>query len=244
MAWFLGAGLGLLRGGPLGALVGGTVQHFFLRRSKKILNKRLQGILDETAFSACLVGILTKISLVAHGLSVGQARVIHKFFAKNLGYEADGLKVINEMIREVRRVNPNMRYLAEKLSESTGGKYHLLTLALAYQVSLVDGKEIEEVQKQIDSLAEYLKIDPNKHNEVRSKYFLTKIKTPYIILDIEPTASVDQIKKAYRKKLREFHPDKAVHLGPEKVEEAHIKFIEAQSAFQDLQNIREIKFNK
>jgi DnaJ like chaperone protein len=242
MSWFLGAGLGLLRGGPLGALVGGTAQHFFSKRSKKNLNKNLAGILDETAFSACLVGILTKISLTARGLSASQARVIHKFFAKNLGYEADGLKVINEMIREVRRVNPDMGYLAEKLSESTGGKYRLLVLALAYQVSLVDGGGSEETQKEIDSLAEYFKIDPNKHNEVRLKYSLEELRTPYMILDIDSAASADEIKKAYRKKLRELHPDRAIHLGPEKVEEAHIKFLEAQSAFQELQNIRGIKF--
>ncbi len=241
MSWFLGAGLGLLRGGPLGALVGGTAQHFFSKRSKKKLDKHLKGILDETAFSACLVGILTKISLAAYGLSASQARVIHKFFNKNLGYEADGLKVINEMIREVRRVNPDMRYLAEKLSESTGGKYRLLVLALAYQVSLVDGKESKQAQELIENLAEYLKIDPNKHNEVRSKYSLEQIKTPYMILDIDPAASVDEIKKAYRQKLRELHPDRVVHLGPEKTEEAHIKFLEAQSAFQELQTLKGIK---
>ncbi len=237
MSWFIGAGLGLLRGGPLGALVGGTTQHFFSKRPQK----KLQGILDETAFSACLVGVLTKVSIAAQGLSAGQARVIHKFFAKNLGYGADGLKIINEMIREVRRVNPDMRYLAEKFSESTGGKYRLLALALAYQVSLVDGREREEAQNQIESLAEYLKIDPDKHNEVRSKYSLEEIKTPYMILDIDPAADVDEIKKAYRQKLRELHPDRAIHLGPEKVEEAHIKFLEAQSAFQELQNIKGIK---
>ncbi len=241
MSWFLGAGLGLLRGGPLGALVGGTVQHFFFKRSKKKLNRNLEGILDEATFSACLVGILTKISLAAYGLTAGQARVIHKFFSKNLGYEADGLKIINEMIREVRRVNPDMRYLAEKLSESTGGKYRLLALALAYQVSLVDGRESEKAQELIDEVVEYLKIDPIKHNGVRSKYSLEAIKTPYMILDIDPAASVDEIKKAYRQKLRELHPDRAVHLGPEKVEEAHIKFLEAQSAFQELQNIKGIK---
>jgi DnaJ like chaperone protein len=241
MSWFLGVGLGLLRGGPLGALVGGTVQHFFSKRFQKKLNKNLQGILDETAFSACLVGILTKVSIAAYGLSAGQARVIHKFFAKNLGYQADGLKIINEMIREVRRVNPDMRYLAEKLSESTGGKYRLLALALAYQVSLVDGKESEQAQGEIDSLAEHLRIDPNKHNEVRSKYSLEEIKTPYMILDIDPAASLDVIKKAYRQKLRELHPDRAIHLGPEKVEEAHIKFLEAQAAFQELQTIKGVK---
>ena len=62
-----------------------------------------------------------------------------------------------------------------------------------------------------------------------------------MILDIDPAASVDEIKKAYRQKLRELHPDRAIHLGPEKVEEAHIKFLEAQAAFQEVQTIRGVK---
>ena len=36
MSWLLGAGMGFLRGGPLGAIVGGTIQHFF---SKKVIKK-------------------------------------------------------------------------------------------------------------------------------------------------------------------------------------------------------------
>ena len=116
-----------------------------------------------------------------------------------------------------------------------------MVLALAYQVSLIDGKKIEQAQILIDDLAGYLKIDPIAHNQIRLKYSLEVLKTPYTVLDIEPTADAIEIKKAYRSKLREVHPDRFVHLGDERVEEAHMKFLEVQSAFQELKNIRGIK---
>ena len=40
MSWLAGAGMGFLRGGPMGAIVGGTIQHFI---SKKVLKKINRG---------------------------------------------------------------------------------------------------------------------------------------------------------------------------------------------------------
>ena len=40
MSWWLGAGLGFLRGGPFGALVGGVAEHF-LGKKIRILRAKL-----------------------------------------------------------------------------------------------------------------------------------------------------------------------------------------------------------
>ena len=37
MSWWMGAGLGFLRGGPLGAVIGGTIEHFLGKKLKKKL---------------------------------------------------------------------------------------------------------------------------------------------------------------------------------------------------------------
>jgi hypothetical protein len=62
--------------------------------------------------------------------------------------------------------------------------------------------------------------------------------SPYTILDIPPNATFDEIKKAYRKKIMEYHPDRVASLGPELkrlVEEMTKKI---NTAFAELERIQ------
>lgn len=60
------------------------------------------------------------------------------------------------------------------------------------------------------------------------------MKNPYEVLGISPDASDEEIKKAYRKLSRKYHPDANVD-NPHK-EQAEEKFKEVQSAYRDIMN--------
>jgi len=62
--------------------------------------------------------------------------------------------------------------------------------------------------------------------------------TAYKILEIDKTASNDEVKKAYRKMAKKYHPDKLQHLGEEHVKGAEEKFKQVQKAYEQLQNER------
>jgi DnaJ like chaperone protein len=57
---------------------------------------------------------------------------------------------------------------------------------------------------------------------------------PHRILGIEPNASVEQIKQAYRELASRYHPDKLEHLGEEFKTLAEKRFKEIQQAYQEL----------
>lgn len=57
---------------------------------------------------------------------------------------------------------------------------------------------------------------------------------PYKTLNIKEDANQAEIKKAYKKMIREYHPDKVDHLGEELVELANKKIREIQKAFDAL----------
>ncbi|MGV8075018.1 MAG: DnaJ domain-containing protein, partial [Syntrophobacteraceae bacterium] len=59
-------------------------------------------------------------------------------------------------------------------------------------------------------------------------------KDPYSILKIERSATVDQIKHAYRVQAARYHPDKVTHLGEEFQALAKEKFQEIQWAYNEL----------
>jgi len=57
---------------------------------------------------------------------------------------------------------------------------------------------------------------------------------PFKILGVEPGASPDEIKAAYRKAVAKYHPDKVTHLGKEFQELAHRKLVAIQRAYETL----------
>lgn len=59
-------------------------------------------------------------------------------------------------------------------------------------------------------------------------------KDPYTVLNIEKTASDQEIKKAYRQLANKYHPDKVQHLGEEFRKLAEKRFKEIEEAYRIL----------
>ena len=60
---------------------------------------------------------------------------------------------------------------------------------------------------------------------------------PYAVLGVDATASEAEIKKAYRKLVSKYHPDKVAHLGDEFKVLADRRFKEIQQAYQRIMKI-------
>lgn len=62
----------------------------------------------------------------------------------------------------------------------------------------------------------------------------------YRILEIDPTASDDEVKKAYRAAAKKHHPDKVSHLGEEVRKAAEVKFAQVNEAYEHIKKSRNI----
>lgn len=233
----LGAGLGLLRGGPLGAVIGGVVQHFLAKKFKKITQGNFSEVKEQGLFVATLTAVLTKIALVKGPLIPEEIRVIHNFFTRNFGYTREDLKQIDRIIEETRRVNPSLEPLVSHYKRATQSRYTRLLLALSYQIALLGNSILPEAEGRIKSLGNLLGISYEEHDRIRRKYALPPMITPYTVLGLEPSASQEEIKRAYREMANRYHPDKVSHKGKDEVELAHDKFLEIQAAYQELEKL-------
>ena len=59
-------------------------------------------------------------------------------------------------------------------------------------------------------------------------------KNPYQVLGVPPSAPPEEIRRAYRTRLAEYHPDKVEHLGEELKKVAKEKSQEILKAYEDL----------
>jgi DnaJ like chaperone protein len=240
MSWWMGAGLGFLRGGPFGAVVGGAAEYFLGQKFQKKLQKCLPGIHNKADFITSLVIILTRVGIVNGPLTQSQIKIIRKFFIKNLGFGVADFKAIDPLIREVQNKKPDIDPFIKGYKKSCQNNYNLLLVALCYQICLVENSLGEGVESLLKRVVLILGLSYDQHNKIRVKYSLEIFKTPYHVLKIPSDASNEEVKKAYRSLISLCHPDRVAHEGEKAVEEAHLKFLEIQAAYQELENTRGI----
>ena len=58
---------------------------------------------------------------------------------------------------------------------------------------------------------------------------------PWQVLEIAPGASAEEVRHAYREKLRQYHPDRVDGLGEEFQRIAHQRTLEIRAAYEELQ---------
>ena len=75
---------------------------------------------------------------------------------------------------------------------------------------------------------------PRDFESIKAMFYKSS-DTAYKILEIEPNATPTEIKKAYRKMAKKYHPDKVLHLGKEHQKGAEEKFRKVQEAYEHLQ---------
>ncbi|PCJ46717.1 MAG: hypothetical protein COA72_08165 [Candidatus Neomarinimicrobiota bacterium] len=124
---------------------------------------------------------------------------------------------------------------ALRLSEEPSEKKDEKNIGL----SKADGHVHPDEVKVIHTIARYLNINPNDFDSIRAMFFRDTL-SDYTILEVDPSASNSEVKKAYRKMATKYHPDKVAHLGKDLISLAEEKFKAVSDAYQNIKKERGI----
>ena len=111
---------------------------------------------------------------------------------------------------------------------------------MLFELALADGilhPSEDDLLKQIPRI---FRFDEKVYKSLYEK-FVDKTNDYFKTLGVNENATFKEIKKAYLKKRKEFHPDTLIGKGlPEEfIEKAKEKFIEIQEAYEELEKIRQ-----
>ncbi|WP_412987626.1 DnaJ domain-containing protein [Pontimicrobium sp. IMCC45349] len=133
--------------------------------------------------------------------------------------------------------NISKRQVCMQIKQMMDHASRLQLLHFLFGIAKADGHVAEVEMKEIYTMSGYLGISSRDFESIKAMFY-NSTDNAYKILEVEKNATVDEIKKAYRKMAKKYHPDRVIHLGKEHQKGAEEKFRQVQSAYEHIQKER------
>jgi len=143
------------------------------------------------------------------------------------------------MLRNLLKQNIPVRDVCYQISRNMDYSSRLQLLQLLYSVSMADGNIHPSEIEVIGAIAGYLGISSSDLLSIKNM-FIPETDSAYRILEIERSATNEEVKKAYRRMAMKYHPDKVSHLGEEYKKSADEKFKKVNEAYERIKKERNL----
>ena len=235
---YIQGGRGLFIGYFLGYFLGYFFEYFNILNISGIFNvkKNAKGMSAEEFNNHTL--ILSSFVIKADGIKQVELDFVRDFFVKNYGKKQANasFRFFNDIVKSQ---NISLEHTAQKVRDNTRYASRLQIIHFLFGIANSDGFSSDNEVQVIFKIAQNLGVADKDFRSIRSM-FLTKEMTydPYTILEIKPSATQEELKQAYRKMAKLYHPDKVQHLGEVHQKGAREKFQEIQKAYDYIQKER------
>ena len=239
--WILG-GLGWAVGGPIGAVIGVVIGSLF-DTSKSILKQEEwqdTSSNNKTTHGDIRVSIIILIACVikADGRVLkSEINYIKPFLLRNFGEE--GARQALLLLKELLNKDIDSIAIAQQIGQHTNYSTRLELLRVLIEVANADGN-IDPVELQvIEGIAIAMSIQNADFQSILALYQRQKdANWAYTALEISPSSSNDEVKKAYRRMAMKYHPDKVANAGEEIRKQATEKFRGINEAYEHIKQQR------
>ena len=230
-----GGFLGFVVLGPIGALVGSVIGSNISSSSKK---RRPNNFDQQVAFFAALFACLAKIAKADGRVDEAEVKKIEEIISTKLNLNREHRNFAINIFQKAKDDNVSFEAYASNLYQilSSSPNSLLVFYEMLFELALADGILHPNEDYLLKKIPKIFRFDENVYKSLYEK-FIEKTNDYYKTLGIDENASFNEIKKAYYKKRKEFHPDTLIGKGlPEEfVEKAKEKFIEIQEAYEELE---------
>ncbi len=237
-AKWIGGGLGFVMGGPLGAVLGFLVGSMV--DNTTIQTSAYTGSAGRTTPGDFGMSLLVLIAAVlkADGKVVkSELDYVKQFFITQFGPSTANEAL--RMLRDILKQDIPVRDVCQQISRNMDYSSRLQLLHVLFNISLADGAVHPSELEAVEKISGYLGISSSDFLSIRNM-FIPETDSAYKILEIERTATDDEVKKAYRRMAMKYHPDKVSHLGEEFRKTADEKFKKVNEAYEKIKKERNI----
>ncbi|CAI8426404.1 MAG: Co-chaperone protein DjlA [Flavobacterium sp. SCGC AAA160-P02] len=242
---WLGAGIGFTFGGPIGAVLGFAAGSVFDKYTKEEFFKEQQDYQrqnrqreQQTLSGDFEISLLILASLVIKSDGKVDKRELN--FVRNQFVGMYGKNRANrafQLFKVVIKKQVSTRKVCIQIRQHMPHSSRLQLIHFLFGIAKADEYVSETEVNEIRKIAGYLFINQYDFESIKSMFY-SSIDRDYKMLEIIKDASNEEVKKAYRKMVKKYHPDKLVGLGEEHLKGAQEKFQNIQSAYERIKKER------
>jgi len=237
---WIGAGLGAFAGGPIGAIIGFTIGSMFDGGSEAVKRGAAGGYSRRTTTGGYVMSMLVLVAAVmkADGKVLkSELDYVKKFMVHNFGEDSaqEAIKMLKDLLNQTIPVNDVCLQIKQNMNYSA----RLQMVHFLFGIAQADGEVDVAEQKLITQICSHMGINTSDFESIQAM-FVPNTESDYKILEIERSATDDEMKKAYRRMAMKFHPDKVSTLGEEVQNAAKEKFQKVNQAYENIKKERKI----
>jgi DnaJ like chaperone protein len=231
--WLFG-GLGWALGGPIGGIIGFALGSVTEEAGKTYKPETRPSVLPND-FSAALMVLCAAVMKADQRLMRSELDYVKAFFTRTFGeaHTRERMAFFREILKQEIQIAAVCQQVRANIDHSS----RLELLHLLFGLAGSDGEVSHEELTVLERIATLIGISGKDFISIRAM-FVRDANADYKILEIDPTATVDEVKKAYRKMAMKYHPDKVHHLGPEYQKDAQEKFRKINEAYEAIKKQR------
>lgn len=237
---WLGGGLGWALGGPLGGILGFALGAAIDAASGTVNDTTQVNYSSATTshvgdFTASLLVLSAAVMKSDGRVMQSELDYVKKFLAKNFG-EAHAQQQL-QLLKNILAQDIPLHDVCNQIKHFMPHSERLQIVHYLFGISKADNHVHEAELQTIHTIANYLNVSAADFNSLKAMYF-RDTNSDYKILEIETSATDEEVKKAYRKMAVKFHPDKVAALGDEVQKAANEKFQKVQQAYENIRKQR------
>ncbi len=161
---------------------------------------------------------------------------VRQYFLRTYGKEKANaiFRTFNEVIKK-REISAYR--ICNYLNQRTSYAVRLQLVHFLFGIAQADGAVSKAEIAKLREIAGYLRINAYDFESIKAM-FIKSADNSYKILEINKSASDDEVKKAYRKMAKKYHPDKVITENEAIKKGAEEKFKQVQKAYETIQKER------
>ncbi len=239
MVKWLGAILGFFIRGYAGAIVGFFLGSFIDglggsgRGAQTIFSDMTRQSVSPADFELNLLSLCSIVIKADGQVSQREMDYVRQYFVSTYGKEK-----ANAIFRTFNDINKKREISAQRIcafmTQRTRYEVRLQLLHFLFGIAQADGNVSTSEVNKIREIAGYLRVNLRDFESIKAM-FIKSANNSYKILEIEKTATDAEVKKAYRKMAKKYHPDR-VNTQDEAIKKgAEEKFKQVQKAYETIQ---------
>ena len=238
-------GLGWVLAGPIGGIIGYAMASMNEERGGSGLGgmfglPKSGGDYPQTRagdFTVSLLVLFGQVMKADKQLLKSELDYVKKFLTTNFG--RDNARDLMVLFKDIIKQDYSLPTVCRQVKNHMDHPARLEMIHVLFGLSQSDGEIHPDEIDVIRKISGYLGVSSSDFDSIQAM-FVKDTTAAFTILEIDPSAGDQEIKRAYRKMAAKFHPDKVSHLGKEFQEMAEEKFKAISEAYEQIKDERSI----